>query len=90
MKKFLGYYFIYRTTKNPMMAAQIYQMIYQNKQLPTQQVEAVKGATNQISPTNKKEELEESLKYLKSKTLKTKKDKESINIIESILVNTSY
>lgn len=73
-----------------MMAAQIYQMIYQNKQLPTQQVEAVKGATNQISPTNKKEELEESLKYLKSKTLKTKKDKESINIIESILVNTSY
>lgn len=73
-----------------MMAAQIYQMIYQNKQLPTQQVEAVKGVTNQISPTNKKEELEESLKYLKSKTLKTKKDKESINIIESILVNTSY
>jgi hypothetical protein len=35
----------------------------------------------------KKDELIESLQYLKSKKTKTKKDKESINIIESVIKN---
>lgn len=69
------------------MAAQIYQMIYQNKPLTIEQVKVIKGSNNQITSVTKKEELEESLKYLKSKTFKTKKDKESIGIIESVLVN---
>jgi hypothetical protein len=38
-------------------------------------------------PIDKKEELLESLSYLKNKKVKTKQDKESINIINSILKN---
>ena len=90
MKKFLAYYFIYRTTKNPMMAAQIYQIIYGGKK----QDDGVslnsltkKPVEVEIKTIENKSELEQSLNYLKNKSVKTKKDKESINILESILQN---
>jgi len=41
----------------------------------------------QTKPTTKKEELLESLEFLKNKKVKTKQDKESIEIINSVLKN---
>lgn len=40
-----------------------------------------------LKPNDKKEELIESLEYLNSKKRKTKQDKESIYMLESILKN---
>jgi hypothetical protein len=40
-------------------------------------------------PKSKKDELLESLKYLKSKEVKTKQDKESIYTLEMVLKNMS-
>jgi len=70
------------------MAAQIYQMIYQNV-IPKKEEysQVISGSTTQTTTNGKKEELVESLKYLKSKPIKTKKDKESIGMIEAILQN---
>lgn len=86
MKKFLAYYFIYRTTKNPMVAAQIYQILYGNHN-PVNLTPTIVGTTATVHNTSKKQELEESLKYLKEKTIKTKKDKESINVLEAVIKN---
>jgi len=44
----------------------------------------------QTKPVTKKEELLESLEFLKNKKVKTKQDKESIEIINSVLKNMSY
>jgi hypothetical protein len=41
----------------------------------------------QIKPVTKREELLESLEFLKNKKVKTKQDKESIDIINSVLKN---
>ena len=38
-------------------------------------------------PSTKKEELMESLKYLKDKQSKTKQDKDSIGVLEAVLKN---
>lgn len=86
MKKFLAYYFIYRTTKNPMIAAQIYQILYGNNN-SVSLTPTIAGTTSTVHNTSKKQELEESLKYLKEKTIKTKKDKESINVLEAVIQN---
>jgi hypothetical protein len=60
--------------------------------------EPVKPTTNKVvvsnqpqqkkaQPKSKKDELLESLKYLKSKEVKTKQDKESIYTLEVVLKN---
>jgi len=62
--------------------------------------EPVKPTTNKVvvsnqpqqkktQPKSKKDELLESLKYLKSKEVKTKQDKESIYTLEMVLKNMS-
>ena len=40
-----------------------------------------------LKPMDKKQELIESLKFLKEKSIKTKQDKESISMLEAILKN---
>ena len=48
------------------------------------------GITNQLGPTEnltKREEVEASLKYLKGKEVKTRKDKEAIQMLEAVLNN---
>jgi hypothetical protein len=40
-----------------------------------------------MKPVDKREELEESLAFLNNKRVKTKQDKESIEIIKSVLKN---
>lgn len=89
MKKFLTYYFIYRTTKDPMTAAKIYQMIYHPEKTTNMQVfEYVKPSvveTPRVS--DKKQEIIASLNYLKNKPIKSKQDKESIYSLEMVLNN---
>lgn len=89
--KLLKYLIIYRTTKDPIMAAKIYQMIYHPEivQLPsvveTKLMYSEEKITNGVKPINKKNELLSSLEYLKNKKVKTKQDNESIYTIETIL-----
>jgi hypothetical protein len=40
-----------------------------------------------LKPMDKKQEMMESLEYLKSKSVKSKQDKESISMLEAILKN---
>jgi len=92
--KLLKYLIIYRTTKDPMMAAKIYQMIY-HPEIKHSAVSVVQSPTLHYSenipsvtkPTDKKTELMKSLEYLKSKKSPTKQDKDSIYTIEMVLKN---
>jgi len=91
--KLLKYLIIYRTTKDPMMAAKIYQMIYHPEL--TQQSQATdcepklryseSKVESNLKPSNKKDELLASLEYLKNKKVKTKQDRDSIYTIEMVL-----
>ena len=92
--KILKYLIIYRTTKDPMMAAKIYQMIY-HPDIKHSTISIIQEPTLQYSestpsvtkPTDKKTELMKSLEYLKSKKSPTKQDKDSIYTIEMVLKN---
>jgi hypothetical protein len=92
--KLLKYLIIYRTTKDPMMAAKIYQMIYhpeikQNNVIINQEpkLQYSSSPTSVTEPTDKKTELMKSLEYLKGKKNPTKQDKDSICTIEMVLKN---
>ena len=93
MKKVLSYYLIFFTTWDAMKAAKIYQMIYQN--VPAQGTETIEqskkvsvGSVSNSKPQkSKRDELTESLNYLKSKKVKTKQDKDSIYTLEMVLKN---
>ena len=62
----------------------LYNSIYPQK---TQNMGSISKPKKIPVVKTKKDELIESLQYLKSKKTKTKKDKESINIIESVIKN---
>ena len=92
--KLIKYLIIYRTTKDPMMAAKIYQMIYhpeiiQNNVIVNQEPKLQYNSTptSVTEPTDKKTELMKSLEYLKGKKNLTKQDKDSIYTIEMVLKN---
>lgn len=93
MKKVISYYLIFFTTWDAMKAAKIYQMIYQNvPSQGTEKIEQTKKVTvGSVSTTtqqkSKRDELTESLNYLKSKKVKTKQDKDSIYTLEMVLKN---
>jgi hypothetical protein len=61
-------------------------IIYKDKPL-----EVVKKPINipnsPLKPMDKKQELVESLEYLRKKSMKTKQDKESISMLEAVLKN---
>ena len=54
-------------------------------------IEVVKQPINvpnsPLKPMDKKQEMVESLEYLKSKSVKSKQDKESISMLEAVLKN---
>lgn len=93
MKEYYLYKAILKIVNDPMLALTIYSVLYQDKEIPKTSESVEYKSQNQnrkiVQSLNitKKEELEESLEYLKSKLFKTKKDKESINIIETLLPN---
>lgn len=89
MKKLLTFYFLNRIIKNPVMTATIYKVLYEGGDLP-ETTQVMMGTTNQLAPTEnltKREEVEASLKYLKGKEVKTRKDKEAIQMLEAGLNN---
>ena len=93
MKEYYLYKAILKLVNDPMVALTVYSVLYQGKEIPKAQEQVDYKPQNQnrkivqSSEVGKKKELEDSLSYLKSKSYKTKKDKESINIIETLLQN---
>lgn len=94
--KLFRYLIIYWTTKDALLAAKIYQMIYFGINSHVEDSVFDEEETFDYSPvetppapkvSNKKQEVIDSLNYLRSKTTKTKKDKESIYALEMVLKN---
>lgn len=83
------------TTRHALTALKIYEGIYSNPK-PTK----VKKNTNvcgfstaklpkkgNLNPNSKKEEIIQSINYLKSKEIKSKQDKSSISMLEGVLAS---
>jgi len=81
--------FVVRSTDE---AIKIYNTIFSEKKVENKtDIIGFTGTTQPIvqikEPKNKKDELLESLNYLKNKKLKTKQDKESMDVLEAVLKN---
>lgn len=97
--KLLKYLIIRLTTKGSDNAIKVYNTLYPTISSETKYVEApkyvrvsepqspVQVPNSPMKPVDKREELEESLTYLNNKKVKTKQDKESMEILKSILKN---
>ena len=91
--KLLKYLIIRATTKGSNEAINVYNTLYNTKVVmtptkPLSVAEPVISVHNSpLTPTDKKQEMIESLEYLKGKSVQTKKDKESISMLEAILKN---
>jgi hypothetical protein len=89
--KLLKYLIIRATTKGSNEAINVYKTLYKPKvvTIPTEPLPIVKSVINvpnsPYKPMDKKQEMIESLEYLKGKSVKTKQDKESISMLEAIL-----
>jgi hypothetical protein len=77
------------TCKNADTALKVYTTLYTNLTISQPQVDKplVNVPNSPVKPMDKKQEMIESLEYLKGKTTKTKQDKESISMLEAILEN---
>ncbi len=97
MKKLFYYLVIRCTTRHAETAIKIYQSIYHsengNPVINITKTESVNNQSKQMnvvgiqSIPNKKQEIIDSLNYLKSKKVKTKQDKDSIYSLEMVLKN---
>ena len=97
--KLLKYLIIRLTTNSSDNAIKVYNTLYPASPAETKYVEvpkyvrvpepqsSVQVPNSPMKPVDKREELQESLTYLNNKKIKTKQDKESIEIIKSILKN---
>lgn len=86
MKELLKYLVIRCTTRHAKTAIDIYNTLYPNQK----EVVYINNATSVVSVQNtksKKDEILDSLNYLKNKKVKTKQDKESIYSLEMVLKN---
>ena len=92
MKKLMILLTIRFVVRNTDEAIKIYNALFsvQNNNVKNDVV-GITGTTKPIvqikKPTTKKDELLESLGYLKSKKIKTKQDKDSIGVLEAVLKN---
>ena len=93
MKELLKYLVIRCTTRHAKTALEVYNTLYPKQ---TEVVYLEKPVTYQVennmtvssvSSKSKKDEILESLNYLKSKKVKSKQDKESIYSLEMVLKN---
>jgi hypothetical protein len=95
--KLLKYLIIRLTTKGSDNAIKVYNTLYPATSTETKYVEVpkyirvpespIQVPNSPMKPVDKREELEESLAFLNNKRVKTKQDKESIEIIKSVLKN---
>jgi hypothetical protein len=86
MKELLKYLVIRITTRHAKTAIDVYNTLY----LKQKEVIYVDNSTPVVSVQNtksKKDEILDSLNYLKNKKVKTKQDKESIYSLEMVLKN---
>jgi len=86
MKEILKYLVIRCTTRHAKTAIDIYNTLYPNQK----EVVYINNSTSVVSVQNtksKKDEILDSLNYLKNKKVKTKQDKESIYSLEMVLKN---
>ena len=86
MKELLKYLVIRITTRHAKTAIDVYNTLYPKQK----EVVYVDNSTSVVSIQNtksKKDEILDSLNYLKNKKVKTKQDKESIYSLEMVLKN---
>jgi hypothetical protein len=86
MKKLIVSIIILIITKSISKTLVIVDLIYDNKK-PLDNTDNIKNDFNKNSDIDKKQEILDSLNYLKLKKVKTKQDKESIYTLEMILRN---
>ena len=89
--KLLKYLIIRVTCKNADTALKVYTTLYPEVTPIVSQPQVVKQSINipnsPLKPMDKKQEMIESLEYLKAKSVKSKQDKESISMLEAVLKN---
>ena len=89
--KLLKYLIIRVTCKTADTALKVYTTLYPNVTPIVSQPQVVKQSINvpnsPLKPMDKKQEMIESLEYLKAKSVKSKQDKESISMLEAVLKN---
>jgi hypothetical protein len=89
--KLLKYLIIRLTCKGSDAAIRVYNTLYPNVEPTTPQPQVVKQPivvpNSPLKPMDKKQEMIESLEYLKAKSVKSKQDKESISMLEAVLKN---
>jgi|688.fasta_scaffold31930_11 hypothetical protein len=83
MKNIIRYIIIRMLSKDVDTALKVYNILYPNNIISENKTSTPK--TEEF--LSKKDEVLKSLEYLKSKNVKTKKDKESIYMLEMILKN---
>ena len=93
MKKLLVFLIIRLFIRNTDESIKIYNALFSTpKDEPKKPSESIIGTTTKRlveikKPSTKKDELIESLSYLKNKSSKTKQDKDSIGVLEAVLKN---
>ena len=90
--KILKYYLLNRIIKDPLLSAQVYHMIYHKGAPPKIEYkipayEPPKVTEVKSVPSQKVSDVRSALLELKSKTIKTKQDRESISMLEAALKN---
>lgn len=97
MFKYWKFYLLNRLVSDPIVASQIYHMLYNGGQPP--RIDYKVDLSNFSSPSvpshsaikvetsSKKKEMIEALSFLKSKSNKTKQDRESMGVLEAALKN---
>jgi hypothetical protein len=93
MYKIFKFFLIKLFAKDVQTAAKIYNLLY-NSNLPSPIPNVKKDSKTKVTPvkdvkpvSSKKQEILDSLSYLKSKKIQTKQDKESIYTLEMVLKN---
>lgn len=97
MFKYWKFYLLKKLVGDPIVASQIYHMLYNGGQPPRVDYKIEVPSIPQTSPksvsgtkidiSSKKTEMMEALNFLRTKTYKSKQDKESISILEAALKN---
>jgi hypothetical protein len=88
--KLLQYLTLKLLIKDPIITAKVYKILFEDE-FSYQEPKQVKlNKTTQVKPTTTKKpenDLQRTLRELKSKPNKSKKDKESIGILEAVIKN---
>lgn len=89
MKKLFCYLVIRLTTRRALNAVKIFETIYHTKSEEKEVIIINKSTELSDNGTvkSKKQEIVDAINYIKSKTDKTKKDKESLYSLEMVLKN---